>query len=109
MAVTIELNAQELRALIANTGGRVERIVADGVEYGVYQELGTVKMSAQPFMRPAVEAVRSGFDAAFRNQLTAAQAEAVVVKAALDIERGAKERAPVDTGALKNSIHVEEP
>lgn len=28
--------------------------VADGVEYGVYQELGTYKMRAQPFMVPAV-------------------------------------------------------
>jgi len=30
----------------------------------------------------------------------------VVRRAAFDIERGAKERAPVDTGALKNSIHT---
>ena len=32
--------------------------VSDGVEYGIYQELGTSKMRAQPFMVPAVEAVR---------------------------------------------------
>ena len=32
--------------------------VADGVEYGVYQELGTHKMSAHPFMKPAVERVQ---------------------------------------------------
>jgi HK97 gp10 family phage protein len=32
--------------------------VHDGVEYGIYQELGTSKMAAQPFMVPAVEAVR---------------------------------------------------
>ena len=31
--------------------------VADGVNYGVYQELGTYKMAAQPFMGPAVEVV----------------------------------------------------
>jgi len=31
--------------------------VADGVEYGIYQELGTHKMRAQPFMVPAVEKV----------------------------------------------------
>lgn len=29
--------------------------VQDGVEYGVYQELGTSKMGAQPFLTPAVE------------------------------------------------------
>jgi len=32
--------------------------VADGVEYGIYQELGTHKMSAHPFMKPAVEKVQ---------------------------------------------------
>jgi HK97 gp10 family phage protein len=32
--------------------------VADGVEYGIYQELGTSRMAAQPFLVPAVEAVR---------------------------------------------------
>ena len=34
-------------------------IVADGVEYGIYQELGTHKMSAHPFLIPAVEKVRN--------------------------------------------------
>ena len=32
--------------------------VADGVEYGIYQELGTSRMSAHPFMKPAVEKVQ---------------------------------------------------
>lgn len=32
-----------------------------GVEYGIYQELGTHKMSAQPFLTPAVEAVKGPF------------------------------------------------
>jgi hypothetical protein len=109
MSVTIVVDDRALKALIANTGGKVERIIADGVEYGVHQEWGTSKMSAQPFMSPAVEAVRPGFQSAFQNQLTDAQVEAVVVKGAFDIERGAKERAPVDTGALKSSIHVVEP
>ena len=31
--------------------------VQDGVEYGIYQELGTHKMAAQPFMVPAAEKV----------------------------------------------------
>ena len=31
--------------------------VHDGVEYGIYQELGTSKMAAQPFMVPAAEKV----------------------------------------------------
>lgn len=32
--------------------------VHDAVDYGIYQELGTSKMGAQPFMVPAVETVR---------------------------------------------------
>jgi HK97 gp10 family phage protein len=39
--------------------------VSDGVEYGVYQEFGTSKMAAQPFMRPAIEAWRDRFFNAF--------------------------------------------
>ncbi len=31
--------------------------VHDGVEYGIYQELGTYKMAAQPFLIPACEQV----------------------------------------------------
>ena len=36
--------------------------VHDGVEYGVYQELGTYKMRAHPFMTPAVEWARPQFE-----------------------------------------------
>ena len=35
--------------------------VGDGVEYGIYQEMGTSRMAAQPFLIPAVEAVRQMF------------------------------------------------
>ena len=105
--ITITVDDSELVKLIKNTTGDAPvRVVADGVEYGIYQELGTSRMAAQPFMRPAVEAVRPGFAQAFRGALTREQAEVVVVKAAFDVERLAKQRAPVDTGALKNSIHV---
>jgi len=58
-------------------------------------------------MRPAVEAVAGGFERAFKNQLSLGQIDAVIEKTARDVERIAKQRAPVDTGALKNSIHVE--
>lgn len=39
--------------------------VADGVEYGIYQEFGTHRMSAHPFMMPAVEKVRKQLDRMF--------------------------------------------
>ena len=40
-------------------------IVRDGVEYGVFLELGTSKMAARPFVLPAVESWRDRFQAAF--------------------------------------------
>jgi HK97 gp10 family phage protein len=40
---------------------RLTRIIADQVTYGIFQELGTYKMAAHPFMTPAVEAVRTRF------------------------------------------------
>ena len=39
--------------------------VQDGVSYGIFQELGTSKMAAQPFLLPAVEAWRQKFLDAF--------------------------------------------
>jgi len=35
--------------------------VSDGVEYGIYQELGTSRMRAQPFMVPAVESCQKQY------------------------------------------------
>jgi HK97 gp10 family phage protein len=37
--------------------------VGDGVEYGIYQELGTSRMAAHPFMVPAVERTQKPYTA----------------------------------------------
>ena len=63
-------------------------------------------MGAQPFMVPAVEALREGFTKGMKNKITMAQVEEHVVTFAFKVEEGAKRRAPRDTGALINSIHV---
>lgn len=47
--------------LISNLVFRVQ----DGTEYGLFQELGTSKMAARPFLVPALEAWRNKFTAAF--------------------------------------------
>lgn len=39
--------------------GLVERIGTD-VEYALHQEMGTSKMAAHPYLRPALDAVRGG-------------------------------------------------
>lgn len=41
---------------------KYSRVISDGVEYGIYQELGTIKMAAHPFLIPAVEAIREKFN-----------------------------------------------
>ena len=38
--------------------GQVEYICTDATEYGVFQEYGTMKMDAQPFLRPAGDIVQ---------------------------------------------------
>jgi hypothetical protein len=109
MAVKVALDDAALKHLITHTGARVQRYVHDGTNYGVFQELGTARQGyAQPFMRPAVEHVRPGWDAAFKNQLTDEQVEAVVTKVAFDTAGIAAQLAPVDTGNLKNNIGVSE-
>lgn len=105
--ISIRVDDKELVRLINKTKGKGPiRVIADGVEYGLFQEMGTSRGAAQPFMKPAVEAVRAGFNKAMQGALTMEQITLVVDKAAFDIERLAKQNAPVDTGALKNSIHV---
>jgi len=107
MSVTVTVDTAKLDQIIAALPKeKIVRFVADGVEYGLYQEMGTSRMSARPFMSPAVEAVRGGFNQAFNGIDSLMQAEAVVDKTAFDIEAGAKINAPVDTGALRSSIHV---
>jgi HK97 gp10 family phage protein len=49
-----------LRASIhTENAGALSQRVADGVEYGIYQEMGTSRMAAHPFMTPAVEWARA--------------------------------------------------
>ena len=45
--------------------GDLTYIVQDGVEYGIFQELGTSRMAAQPFLVPAIEAWAQRFQNAF--------------------------------------------
>lgn len=42
-----------------------ERTVADGVDYGIYQELGTTKKAARPCATPALEDERKDFNVAW--------------------------------------------
>lgn len=48
------------------TDDPLRRVVESPVHYSVYQEYGTHKMPAQPYMTPAVEFVKPSFEAAMR-------------------------------------------
>lgn len=44
----------------------LEAEVSVGVEYGIYQELGTTRMPPQPFLGPSFEEARKPFEAGVR-------------------------------------------
>lgn len=48
--------------LIKQPPNQYEAYVAVGANYGIYVELGTVKMAAQPYFYPAVDATQAEFD-----------------------------------------------
>ena len=55
-------------SIVAESGmvGPLTFYAQDGVEYGIFQELGTYKMAAQPFMVPTVERWAERFFDAFK-------------------------------------------
>lgn len=79
-------------------------VVGTNVEYSVYVELGTSRMQAQPYLRPAVREVMGDADAIADR---AASTDALIRELATRIERRAKELCPVDTGNLRASIEAE--
>jgi len=100
----------EIIRAVRATGNPLQ-IVADGVEYGVFQELGTRFMPGRHFMRSAVEAVRGWYFASegwSGLPEDPAVADKLCRQAAFMVEAEAKKSppCPVDTGALRASIHV---
>jgi hypothetical protein len=79
-------------------------IVVVGAEYGVYVELGTSNMAAQPYLFPAAkEVMRTDFQ---QIEGQASSVSDMVRLLALEIEAKATRKAPVDTGNLQNSIEA---
>ncbi len=61
LAPVAKINGGRLKQSIAwEEEGSDAAIVGSGVEYAVYQEYGTRKMAAQPFLRPAVDIIVNG-------------------------------------------------
>lgn len=54
------------RSIISRMTGQAEGVVTVGAEYGVYVDQGTRYQRAQPFVAPALAAVRPEFEAAMQ-------------------------------------------
>ena len=108
--VTFRLDDAKLQQIIKASEGRAKTYyIADGVEYGVFIELGTSRTAARPCLVPAFNKVQFGIPPAIGRAIEAGvNIFDILQKAAFDIQRLYQESVPVATGALKNSIHVEE-
>lgn len=84
--------------------GEVVYVVGTPVEYSVHQEVGTSFHAPQPFMRPAVNNARARLQAEIQKNDDLDEALNSLATAVRD---GAKRRAPVDTGHLRDSITKE--
>ena len=110
--VTVTINMARLEQLMRKIPDKAVRILHDGVDYGIYQEFGTAKMtedSYRPFMTPAAEAVRQPFLDGLKVLHNIEDIDTFVDKVAHDAEAIAKSTVRVDTGRLKNSITVSKP
>src|SRR3990172_1841910 len=112
--VRVILDDRKLQEIIrATAGGGRSRIIADGGEYGGFNELGTSRMSARPFLVPAFEEGTRDLGRALGQAIErGVSLDAVIGKTAFDVQAGAQrniqDKHIIDTGALFNSMHVEE-
>lgn len=104
-----------LGSIQTSFSGGTAYLVGPTVEYAVYQEFGTSSQPARPFMRPALDRVRSNLAGevqrvANSQGISLTGEEPVVRSAALAVEDHAKRIANAknirDTGALINSIEA---
>lgn len=58
-SINTQVNIQKLEGRVKAGGEVGEGFTGSPVEYAAYVELGTVKMSAQPYLRPALEKNRA--------------------------------------------------
>lgn len=106
------------KALIAKikrmTSGasKAQARIGTNIEYGPYQELGTSRMAAQPYLRPAYDEKRGEALKEIADVLALSLPGPPKLKMALHsgglvIEVQAKIYAPRDTGTLSTSITTE--
>jgi len=116
MGVTVTVDDRPLMELIrATPSEKVIRIIADGTDYGIYQEFGPeekepgskqYKWRFRPYMRPAIERVAPAFFRGLEQVKTWKALEAFVDAIAFQALGIMIDLVLVDTGNLKNSLHV---
>ena len=93
------------------------RLVGPTTEYAIFHEMGTSKMEARPFMRPAAQRVQANLgtyldQVASRQGIPLTSEENIVQCAAIAVRDEAKKIADQkgvrDTGATIESIQIEE-
>jgi HK97 gp10 family phage protein len=65
----IPLNTGALKSSLTSESRMTDETtftISDGVEYGIYQEFGTSRIPARPFLRPAIEKWAARFQDAFK-------------------------------------------
>jgi len=108
MAVQIKLDDKVLQQMIQQVGDTRVQVyaIADGVEYGLYQEFTD---RGHPSLVPAFERNTGQLPDAVGQAIEKnVSLDDVLKKVAFDIQREWAADVNVDTGAYKNSIHVEE-
>ena len=100
-------------ARMASGPTRAHARIGTNIEYGPYVELGTSRMRAQPYLRPALdekkpEALKEVSDVLSSGLLHGGmKLRDALYSGGLVIERAAKIKAPVLTGTLRSSITTE--
>jgi len=97
------------------TSGEDVYVVGPTVHYAVYVDMGTSKMEARPFVKPAAEDVQMNLGHHLERHLTAdflnASEEEILKAAALAVEKRMKEiiteKGAVDTGTMRASVSIE--
>lgn len=107
--------AETLGELKVNFDGDAAYIAGPTVDYAIYQERGTSKMEARPFVRPAAERVQNNLGSEIKRISTSQgiplnSEENIVRCAALAVQSRMKEIADRkdvrDSGQLINSIRI---
>jgi DNA primase large subunit len=95
----------------ARFDGDTVYLVGPSVEYAVHVELGTSKMEARPFVRPAAERVQSDFglvsqfvDGGVLEVGEAGLVEATALAVEAEIVRIITQKNLIDTGAMRASV-----